>query len=105
MTCDYEWHIIRDDKIFWQEANSIPEDDPPASREEDCTSQKVDIWAINHILKKNPTFSWLATDRPLKVHFRNIESLGMSIHIFVWGVRVGFTNIQNFLIKELKKNK
>ena len=68
--------------------------------------QRVDVSAMKHVKTEKPLFGWTATDRPLEVTPDNLSpapSTRMSINIFVRGVGVGLTYIENLMIKKLRE--
>ena len=107
-----EWQIIDDDESFWQEDYSIPERemdqeqsetenrahtnlrirewiyDLPSDEIEGQLKKQVDISAAKEMKERNPSFGWIAMDRPLDMSSRN-QNLAppTSINLFVleWG--------------------
>ena len=53
--------------------------------------------------ERNPSFSWIATDRPLDIpsnYLNSASSTETLISIFVRGVGVGITHTKNLLIRK-----
>ena len=72
------------------------------------TIQNVDKDGIKYISNDNTESNWVAPDGPLRVPQSNLDlldfgrSTGTSMDIFVRGVGVGLTHIENLIIKKLK---